>query len=154
MYRDFEDLRDNCPVRIDANIAIDLLHDEVERLAAVWPVTADGEFRLYLTGEVAGFWEDAVRTAGGEAIPEDGLAIDIEVDSYNDPEMGFSLYLDLHAYCGTEKVGEICWNVFDDEKREKEFLEVARRKTLDLLAEKADISGLFCEVEVTEVAEA
>jgi len=76
------------------------------------------------------------------------------VDSYHDPEMGFSLYLDLHAYCGDEKVGEICWSVFDDEKREKQFLEAARRKTLELLAEKADTTGLHCEVEVTEVAEA
>ncbi len=154
MYRDFEDLRDNCPASINANIAIDLLHDDVARLAAVWPVTGDGEFRLFLTGEVAGFWEDAVRTKGGEKIPEDGFAIDIEVDSYHDPEMGFSLYLELHAYCGTIEISEICWDVFDGEAKEKEFLEVARRKTLDLLAEKADISGLHCEVEVTEVAEA
>ncbi len=154
MYRDFEDLRDNCPLRIDANIAIDLLHDDVDRLAAIWPLTTDGEFRLYLTGEVSGFWEDAVRAKGGKEIPEDGFAIAIEFDSYNDPEMGFSLYLDLHAYCGTEQVGEICWSVFDDEAREKEFLDAARRKTLDLLAEKIDISDLHCQVEVTEVAEA
>ncbi len=154
MYRDFEDLRDNCSVRIDANIAIDLVHESLERLNAVWPVTGDGEFRLYLTGEVAGFWEDAVRGKGGDAIPEDGFAIDIEVDSFCDPEMGFSLYLDLHAYCGDEKTGEICWDVFDDPQQEKAFLEAARRKTLELLGEKADITGLHCEVEVTEVAEA
>ncbi len=154
MYRDFEDLRDNCPVRIDANIAIDLLHDELDRLSAVWPVTGDGEFRLYLTGEVAGFWEDAVRGQGGDAVPEDGFAIDIEVDSYHDPEMGFSLYLDLHAYCGSEQIGEICWNVFDDEKQEQAFIAAARGKTLALLGEKADTTGLHCEVEVTEVAEA
>ncbi|PIV80918.1 hypothetical protein COW53_07120 [bacterium CG17_big_fil_post_rev_8_21_14_2_50_64_8] len=154
MYRDFEDLRDNCPVRITANIAIDLVHEDLKRLNAVWPVTGDGEFRLYLNGEVAGFWEEAVRATGGKAIPEDGFAIDIEVDSFHDPEMGFSLYLDLHAYCGDEKVGEICWNVFDDDAREKVFIEHARRKTLELLGEKTDITGLHCEVEVTEVEEA
>lgn len=154
MYRDFEDLRDNCPVRIDANIAIDLVHESLDRLNAVWPVTGDGEFRLYLTGEVAGFWEDAVRGKGGEAIPEDGFAIDIEVDSFHDPEMGFSLYLDLHAYCGDEKTGEICWDVFDDDDRVQAFITAMGPKVLELLGEKADVTGLHVEVEVTEVEEA
>ncbi|MBK9470727.1 MAG: hypothetical protein IPO18_00365 [bacterium] len=33
MYRDFEDLRDNCPVSLRADIAIDLIHDN----PTAWP---------------------------------------------------------------------------------------------------------------------
>ena len=44
MYRDFEDLRDNCPAQIKADIAIDFHHDDPAALAAFWPVTEDGEF--------------------------------------------------------------------------------------------------------------
>ena len=39
MYRDFEDLRDNCPFSLRADIAIDLLHDDPRHLAEVWPAT-------------------------------------------------------------------------------------------------------------------
>ncbi len=153
MFKDFDDLRDNCPSEIVASIAIDLLHDDPKKLAKIWPVTQDGEFRLYLTGEVGGFWEEAVRTRGKGAIPENAFAVEIEVDSFNDPDMGFSLYLDLHAYCGTEEIGETCWNTFDDEALEQDFVKAARTKVLELLAERTDTKGLHCEVEVTEVEE-
>ena len=50
MYEDFEDLRDNCPARIRAVIAIDLEHDDDRRMADVWTATGNDEFRLYLNG--------------------------------------------------------------------------------------------------------
>ena len=125
MYEDFEDLRDNCPAEIEANIAVDFLHDDLEHLANVWPATGDGEFRLALIQAVTDYWEGAVRDKGGETVPVDGFAIEILIDSFSDPDMGSSLYLELHAYCGTEEIGEICWSVFDDEP-----LAVAFEKTL------------------------
>ena len=67
MYEDFEDLRDNCPAEIKALIAVDLMHDDQEKLDAVWQVTADGEFRLALNQAVTDFWEKAVRDEGGAA---------------------------------------------------------------------------------------
>lgn len=66
MYRDFEDLRDNCPVSLRADIAIDLIHDNPHRLAEAWPATADGGFRLALTDAVTRFWE-GTRCASGRA---------------------------------------------------------------------------------------
>ena len=88
MYRDFEDLRDNCPVSLRADIAIDLTHDDPERMAELWPATTDGGFRLALTDAVTGFWEDEVRRRAGGKLEEDALAIEIMVDAYTDPEMG------------------------------------------------------------------
>ena len=93
MYEDFEDLRDNCPVEIKADIALDFTHKEMEKLQEFWPFTSDGEFRLYLTSRVSDFWERAVRTRGGDKVPEDCLAMVIMVDSFQDPDMGHSLYL-------------------------------------------------------------
>jgi hypothetical protein len=153
MYRDFEDLRENCPAQIKANIAIDFLHDDPERLAALWKATGDDEFRLYLVTAVNNFWDEAVRTKGGKKVPDDGFAIEIELDSYHDPEMGYSLYLDLHAYCGTEAIGDLCWSVFDDAALELTFMKTIADKTRALLAEKTEIEGLHCQVEITEVEE-
>jgi len=153
MYEDFDDLRDNCPVEIMANIAIDFLHDDQEKLDAAWPSTADGEFRLALNQAVTDFWEKAVRDKGAGSVPVDGFAIEILLDSFTDPVMGSSLYLELHGYCGTEGIGELCWKVFDDEDRavafEKEFAEVVP----EILARWAPDSGVWCEVELTEVEE-
>ncbi len=75
------------------------------------------------------------------------------VDSYRDDDMGSTLFLELHAYCGTEEIGEICWSVFDDEP-----LSVAFEKTLtaavpELLEKTAPGAGLRCAVELTEIAE-
>lgn len=153
MYRDFEDLRDNCPAEIKADIAIDFNHPDPDRLAAFWPVTEDGEFRLSLTQRVSDFWENEVRRRGGDKIPEDGFAIEILVDSYGDPEMGYSLYLELHAYCGAEFIGELAWDVFDDDDLEKEFGRTLPERIADLLARLAPGSGVTCTAEVNEVEE-
>ncbi len=153
MYRDFEDLRDNCPVEIKADIALDFYHEDPEKLAAFWPFTTDGEFRLYLTQRVSDFWERAVRSRGGDKVPEDCLAMNILVDSYQDQDMGHSLYLELHAYCGTEEIGELTWDTFDDEALEAEFMKVLPGQVDDLVARMAPVRGLRCEIEISEVAE-
>ncbi len=153
MYRDFEDLRDNCPVEIKADIALDFHHADPAKLTEFWPLTTDGEFRLYLTQRVTDFWERAVRARGGERVPEDCLAMVILVDSYQDIDMGHSLYLELHAYCGTEAVGELTWDTFDEPSLEEEFMKVLPLKVADLVAQMAPAPGISCEVEISEVAE-
>jgi hypothetical protein len=153
MYEDFEDLRDNCPAEIRAEVAIDFLQDDQDRLEALWPTTGDGEFRLVLNQAVTDFWTKAVRDRGGEAIPEDGFAIEIVIDSFSDPDMGSSLYLDLHAYCGTEGIGQICWEVFADENLAVAFEKEFSERVPDILARWAPDSGVRCEVELIEVEE-
>ena len=153
MYRDFEDLRDNCPVSLRADIAIDLTHDDPERMAELWPATTDGGFRLALTDAVTGFWEDEVRRRAGGKLEEDALAIEIMVDAYTDPEMGYSLYLELHAYCGTEGVGDLCWRVFDDDDLERTFAAAMSARVGELLEAVVPGHGLTCAIEVTEVEE-
>lgn len=153
MYKDFEDLRDNCPAEIKATIAIDLLHDDQDKLDEVWPVTGDGEFRLALNQAVSDFWENAVRDKGGAAVPVDGFAIEILLDSFTDPIMGSSLYLELHAYCGTEGIGDLCWKIFDDEALAVVFEDEFSPKVTEILAKYAPDSGVRCEVELNEVEE-
>jgi len=153
MYRDFEDLRDNCPAEIKADIAIDFNHEDPEKLQEFWPVTGDGEFRLSLVQRVSDFWEREVRGRGGALVPEDGFAIEILVDSYHDREMGYSLYLELHAYCGSEEIGEMAWSVLSDDELEAEFRRVLPGRIADLLGRLAPGSGVTCEVEVSEVQE-
>lgn len=153
MYRDFEDLRDNCPAEIKADIALDFHHDDPDTLSAFWPLTGDGEFRLYLTSRVSDFWEKAARQRGAGRIPDDHLAIDILVDSYQDPDMGHSLFLELHAYCGSEEVGELVWDTFDDESLEQEFERNLSLQVADLVARMQPVRGLRCEVEISELAE-
>lgn len=153
MYKDFEDLRDNCPAEIQADIAIDWHHKESERLDEIWSATGDGEFRLALIQKVTDFWEGAVRAKGGDRVPEDGLAMEILIDSYNDPEMGYSMYLELHAYCGTEGIGDLCWSTFDNDKLTAEFENKLVGELPDLIANWVESDGLRCEVEVTEICE-
>ena len=153
MYRDFEDLRANCPVELKADVAIDLQHADAGRMAEIWPMTADGEFRLYLTQRVADFWEGLVREQGGNDIPDDGFAIEIVTDSYADADMGHSLFLELHAYCGTDRVGEIAWNILADDDLEARFQREIPPQVVELLAEHGDMSGLAVTAEVAEVAE-
>ena len=153
MYEDFDDLRDNCPARIRAVIAVDLEHDDSERLDSIWPATGNDEFRLYLTGAVSAFWEEEVRSRGGRAVPDDGFAIEIVVDSYTDREMGSTLYLELVAYCGTEGIGDLAWKVFDDDPLERRFAAHLAGEVPRLLGEVTDAAGVRCEVEVTEVEE-
>jgi hypothetical protein len=153
MYEDFEDLRDNCPAEIKADIAIDLVHEDQDRLDAVWPVTGDGEFRLALTQAVSDFWEKAVRDTGGAAVPVDGFAIEILLDSFTDPVMGSSLYLELHAYCGTEEIGELCWKIFDDEDRAVAFEKEFAARVPELLARWAPEAPVECVVELNEIEE-
>jgi hypothetical protein len=153
MYRDFEDLRDNCPAEIQADIAVDFSHPDPAALEAFWPSTEDGEFRLSLVQRVSDFFEHEVRRRGGDLVPEDGFAIEILVDSYHDPDMGYSLYLELHAYCGTEPIGDLAWDVFDDDGLEAEFRKVMPGRIADLLGRLAPGSGVTCQVEVSEVEE-
>jgi hypothetical protein len=153
MYEDFEDLRDNCPAEIKAAIAIDFLHDDQDPLDALWPITADGEFRLALNQAVTDFWENAVRDKGAGSVPVDGFAIEILLDSYTDPDMGSSLYLELHAYCGTEGIGDLCWKVFDDEDRAVEFEKTFTGRMAEIFGKWAPGSGVRCEVELSEVEE-
>jgi hypothetical protein len=153
MYKDFEDLRDNCPAEIKAAIAIDLDHEDQEKLDEVWPFTGDGEFRLAVTQAVSDFWENAVRQEGGSTVPVDGFAIEIVLDSFTDPIMGSSLYLELHAYCGTEGIGEMCWKIFDDEDRAVAFENEFSAKVPEILAKWAPESGIRCDVELNEVEE-
>jgi len=153
MYEDFEDLRDNCPAEIKADIAIDIEHDDPARLAEIWPATADGEFRLYLNQAISNFWENAVRTRGGDNVPEDGFAIEIIIDSFSDPEMGSTLYLELHAYCGTEGIGDLAWQVFEDDELERRFAGELAARVPGLLQEVTGAEGVRCVVEVTEVEE-
>ena len=49
--------------------------------------------------------------------------------------------------------GRTCWNVFDDAALETAFCKSFPEKVLAILGEQSDISGLTCEVELTEVAE-
>jgi hypothetical protein len=151
MYEDFEDLRDNCPAEIKADIAIDFEHDDPARLAEIWPATADGEFRLYLNQAVSDFWENEVRTRGD--VPDDGFAIEIVIDSFNDQDMGSTLYLELHAYCGTDGIGASAWQVFEDDKIERRFAAALAAKAPGLLNDATDAGGVRCVVEVTEVEE-
>jgi hypothetical protein len=153
MYEDFEDLRDHCPAHIRAAIAIDFLHPDQDRLDALWPATGEGEFRLAVVQAVTEFWEKAVRDQGAGSVPVDGFAIEILLDSYTDPDMGSSLYLDLHAYCGTEEIGDLCWRVFDDEDRAVAFEQEFAGRVPEILARWEPDSGVRCEVELTEVEE-
>ena len=152
MYQDFEDLRDNCPAELKADIAVDFKHADAEKLAELWPATGDGEFRLSLTQTVSDFWEREVRERGGD-VPEDGFAIEIIVDSYLDRDMGASLFLELHAYCGTEGIGDLAWGVFEDDQLERRFAADMAKKIPAILERTAPGAGVTCEVEVTEVAE-
>jgi len=152
MYEDFEDLRDNCPAEIKADIAIDIEHDDAARLSEIWPATQNGEFRLYLNGAVSEFWENEVRNHGAD-VPDDCFAIEILIDTFTDPEMGSTLYLELHAYCGTEGVGDLAWTVFEDDKLERKFAKELEAKVPGLLAEVVAAEGARCVVEVTEVEE-
>lgn len=151
MYKDFDDLRDNCPAEIRADIAIDFKHDDPRKLDEFWPSTEDGEFRLSLVQRVSDFWEREVRSRA--EIPEDGFAIEILVDSYHDTEMGYSLYLELHAYCGTEAIGDLAWTVFEDDELEAEFRKVLPGRLADLMGRLFPGSGVVCELEVNEVEE-
>jgi hypothetical protein len=153
MYEDFEDLRDNCPAEIKAVIAIDFMHDDQERLDTLWPTTSDGEFRLALNQAVTDFWENAVRDKGAESVPVDGFAIEIILDSFTDPIMGSSLYLELHAYCGTEGIGELCWKVFDDEALSVAFEEKFSALVPEIFARFAPDTGVKVDVELNEVEE-
>jgi len=151
MYRDFEDLRDNCPTAVRADIAVDFEHDDPRRLRKAWPSTADGGFRLALVQAVSDFWEGLVRARG--PVPEDGFAIEITVDSYADADMGHSLYLDLRAYCGTEGIGDLAWQVFENDDFERKFSAEMAGRIPQLLAEVLPDHGLRCAVEVSEVEE-
>jgi len=153
MYKDFDDLKENCQAEIQADIAVDFLHDDPAALAAFWPVTTDGEFRLGLTQRVSDYWERAIREKGGDNVPEDCLAIEILVDSYGDPDMGHSLYLELHVYCGTDGIGDLTWSVFDTSELEAEFGRALPGRIMDLVGRLAPGSGVTCEIEITEVAE-
>ncbi len=153
MYQDFDDLRDNCPAEIKATIAIDIEHDDPERLLKIWPATEDGEFRLYLTSAISDFWESELRTRGGDNVPDDCFAIEIMIDSFSDPEMGSTLYLELHAYCGTTGVGDLAWQVFDDDKLERTFAKIMAAKVPSILKETSGAEGVHCNVEVTDVEE-
>jgi hypothetical protein len=153
MYKDFDDLRDNCPAEIKAEVAVDFNHDDPERLKEFWPSTEDGEFRLSLVQRVSDFWEREVRAKGGDRVPDDAFAIEIQVDSYHDSEMGYSMYLELHAYCGTEGIGDLAWSVFADDDVEAEFRRVLPGRAADLLGRLFPGSGVTCTVEVTEVEE-
>jgi hypothetical protein len=153
MYQDFEDLRDNCPAEIKADIAIDYHHDDPAALAEFWPGTEDGEFRLSLVQRVTDFWEREVRTRGGDLVPDDGFAIEILLDSYGDQEMGYSMYLELHAYCGTEEIGELAWQVFEDDDLEVTFGKVLADRLADLLGRHFPGSGVSVTLEVNEVEE-
>ena len=136
MYQDFEDLRDNCPAEIKADIAIDFDHPDRAHLRDVWPATGDGEFRLALTSRVGEFWEREVRERGLGKVPEDGFACEMIVDSYLDEDMGATLFLELHAYCGTEGIGDLAWSVFEDDGLERRFAR-EMEKTIPGLFEQA-----------------
>jgi len=151
-YRDFDDLRDNCPAAYRAEIAIDLNHADPQKLAAAWTATGDGEFRLALTGAAADFWEKEVRARGTD-VPVDHFAMEIVVDSYADSDMGHSLYLEGNAYCGSEEVGAICWTVLEDDELERAFADTMAAKVIEILDRHTDSSGLTCQVEVIEVEE-
>lgn len=152
MYQDFDDLRDNCPFELKADIAVDFKHPDPDKLAEVWPATGDGEFRLSLTQAVSDFWEREVRERGLD-VPEDGFASEIIVDSYLDKDMGASLFLELHAYCGTDGIGDLAWGVFADDRLERVFAKEMEQKIPAILERTAPGAGLTVEVEVTEVAE-
>lgn len=151
MYEDFDDLRENCPAEYQMEIAIDLHHGDSARLDAIWKVTGDGEFRLGLTRQITDFWEGAVRERG--EVEVDLLAMEILLDSYHDAEMGHSLYLEMHAYCGTGDVGDLCWQVFDDEALTVRFEKEAAPKIIELIGRREAVAGLRCTVEVEEVRE-
>ncbi len=151
-YRDFDDLRDNCPAAFRAEIAIDLSHSDPQRLADIWATTGDGEFRLALTGAAADFWEKEVRARGTD-IPVDHFAMELVVDSYADRDMGHTLYLEAGAYCGSEDVGKICWSVLEDDELERAFATFMVAKAAEILGRHVAVAGLTCQVEVTEVEE-
>lgn len=151
MYEDFDDLRDNCPVEYVMEIAIDLHHTDAERLDEVWEVTGDGEFRIGLTQLVTDHWEKAVRAK--QDVDIDLLAMEVLLDSYRDDEMGYSLYLEMHAYCGTDAVGDLCWSVLESDDEAVRFEKSASGGIIDLLERWVDSQGLRCSVEVEEIRE-
>lgn len=151
-YRDFEDLRDNAPAAYRLEIAVDVEHDDPERLAELWSATAEGEFRLTLTGAAGRFWERELRLRH-EDVPDDHFSVEVVVDSYADPEMGHSMYLEATAYCGSETVGEQCWDMLEDDELERQFSQHLSKRVGELIGPFADAAGLRCEVEVVEVAE-
>jgi len=151
-YRDFEDLRDNAPAAYKAEIAIDLGHADKERLSELWAATTDGEFRLTLTGAAGRFWERNLRLRESD-IPEDHFAVEVVVDSYADPEMGHTIYLDAVAYCGSEEVGEQCWEMLADDDLERDFAAHLIKRVKEFISPHADPTGLECQVEVVEVSE-
>lgn len=151
-YRDFDDLRDNAPAAYRAEIAIDLAHDDAARLEELWAATMEGEFRLGLTGAAGRFWERELRLRH-EDIPDDHFSVEVVVDSYADPEMGHSLYLDATAYCGTEEVGEQCWDMLEDDDLERQFATYLAKRVGEIINPLADATGMRCEVEVAEVSE-
>ncbi len=153
MYQDFEDLRDNCPVEIKAEIAIDFLHDDAQRLAIAFESTADGEFRLSLNQAIADFWEEGLRKKMGDSFPENSFAIIILFDSYKDPEMGYSLFLELHAYCGTEEMGDMAWSMFDDAAMEIEYEKFVAEKAPEILNRFVKEPGISCTSEIMEMEE-
>ena len=153
MYRDFEDLKARCPVTLRADVAIDLQHDDPAALADIWPATTDGAFRLYLVQRVSDFWEARIRDTGGAKVPDDGLAVEIEVDSYADGDMGHTLLLDLRIYCGTAAVGEAAWRILDDDELEARFGRELPGQVIDLLGEHVATAGLRVTAQVYEIEE-
>ena len=75
------------------------------------------------------------------------------MDSYHDPDMGHSMYLELHAYCGTEGIGDLAWKVFEDDTREARFRKAMPPLIADLLGRLAPGSGVRVTLEVHEVEE-
>jgi hypothetical protein len=67
--------------------------------------------------------------------------------------MGSTLYLELHAYCGTDGIGDLAWKVFEDDKLERQFSKLMEGKVPDLLNDVTNAKGMTCVVEVTEVEE-
>lgn len=151
-YRDFDDLRDNAPAAYRAEIAIDLAHADSGRLAELWAATTDGEFRLLLTGAAGRFWERNLRLREPD-VGEDQFAVQVVVDSYADPEMGHTIYLDAVAYCGSEQVGSLCWDMLEDDDLERDFAAHLVKRVAEFISPLADPAGLDCQVEVTEVSE-
>ncbi len=149
----FDELKADYAGMLTLTVALDFNHDEAAAMASFWPLTKSEEFRLPLLRTACGFWENEVRSALGEGTSEYWFAIEGVVDSYDDPELGYSLFLELSAYCASDGIGETAWTVLDDDPHEKRFVELLLETTRRQLKVAGATIEPGIDIEITELSE-
>ncbi len=148
----FDDLQSQFATLLKITLAIDISGDP-EAMATFWPQTKSDQFRLPLLRTACDFWEREVRRSLGEQEPEYWFGIEGIFDSYSDPELGYSIYIELYAYCATKQIGDTAWDLFDNQELEDKclalMLETTRRQGKIIQPQ----SDLVFEAEITEISE-